>query len=220
MESVKISPKKCKIAMVLVGHHTGLFAVIVLSILTGMSQMMAMLSCLWITFWLVLVPLVCNLDIKPLTDTLEEILFIMLGCTLFWILPHIQIQYGPLFLHVVNTFCICSLLAGHILLSGSFWGLLFIAWSWAATSSPSVSPFRLLDKHLLVVTMLLLLVVVLLIIIIVRSSPVLLLGILSHVSTAIPQIRDNTFSLPGKLPLGASNNKFLEVPKESLHLSL
>ena len=171
--------------MALVGNHTGLFAVIVLSILTGMSQMMVMLSCLCISFWLVLVPFVCNLNI----------IYYAGGCTLFWILPHIQIQYGPLFLHVVNTFCICSPLAGHILLSGSFWCLLFIACSWAATSSPSVSPFRLLDKHLLVVTMLLLLllvVVVLLIIIIVRSSPVLLLGILSHVSTAIPQIRDIT----------------------------
>ena len=27
------------------------------------------------------------------------------------------------------------------------------------------------------------------------------------------------FTLPGKLPLGASNNKFLKVPKESLILS-
>ena len=45
-------------------------------------------------------------------------------CTLFWLIPHIQIQYGPLSLHVANTFCICSPLAGHILLSGSFWCLL------------------------------------------------------------------------------------------------
>ena len=42
-------------------------------------------------------------------------------CTLFWLTPHIQIQYDPLSLHVANTFCICSPLAGHILLSGSFW---------------------------------------------------------------------------------------------------
>ena len=33
---------------------------------------------------------------------------------------HLQAQYGPLSLHVANTFCICS----HILLSGSFWCLL------------------------------------------------------------------------------------------------
>ena len=45
-------------------------------------------------------------------------------CTLFWLILHIQIQYGPLSLHVANTFCICSPLAGHILLSGSFWCLL------------------------------------------------------------------------------------------------
>ena len=46
-------------------------------------------------------------------------------CTLFWPIPHIQIQYGPLSLQIVaNTFCICSPLAGHILLSGSFWCLL------------------------------------------------------------------------------------------------
>ena len=45
-------------------------------------------------------------------------------CTLFWLIPHIQIQYGPLSLHVANTICICSPLAGHILLSGSFWCLL------------------------------------------------------------------------------------------------
>ena len=45
-------------------------------------------------------------------------------CTLFWLIPHIQIQYGPLSLHVANTFCICSPLAGHILFSGSFWCLL------------------------------------------------------------------------------------------------
>ena len=79
MESVKISPKKCKTAMALVGQHTGLIAVIVISILTGMSQMMVMLSCLCISFWLVLVPFVCNLNIMLLTDTLEEILFIMPG---------------------------------------------------------------------------------------------------------------------------------------------
>ena len=35
----------------------------------------------------------------------------------------------------------------------TFWlFLVFIAWSWAATSSPSVSPFKLFDNHLLVVT--------------------------------------------------------------------
>ena len=37
---------------------------------------------------------------------------------------YIQIQYSPLSLHITNTFCICSSLAGHILLSDSFWYLL------------------------------------------------------------------------------------------------
>ena len=40
------------------------------------------------------------------------------------LIPHIQIQYLPLSLYVVNTFYICSSLASHILLSGSFWCVL------------------------------------------------------------------------------------------------
>ena len=45
-------------------------------------------------------------------------------CTLFRLIPHTQIQYGPLSLHVANTFCIWSPLARHILHSDSFWCLL------------------------------------------------------------------------------------------------
>ena len=33
-------------------------------------------------------------------------------------------------------------------------------------------------------------------------------------------LRFERFSLPGKLPMGASNNKFLKVPKEPLSLSI
>ena len=67
-----------------------------------------------------------------------------------WLIPHIQIQYWPLSLYVVNTFYICSSLAGQILLSGSFWCVLPLVLS--ATSSPSVSSFSLLDNHSVVVT--------------------------------------------------------------------
>ena len=68
-----------------------------------------------------------------------------------WIIPHIQIQYWPLSLYVVNTFYICSSLAGHILLSGSFWCLLpdLELLPVAPLFQP---PFRSLDNHLLVVT--------------------------------------------------------------------
>ena len=41
---------------------------------------------------------------------------------------------------------------------------MFIAWSWAATSSPSVSPFKLLDNHLLVVTVFIIIIIIIIII--------------------------------------------------------
>ena len=95
-------------------------AVIVLSVLTGMSHMMVMLlSLLCIT-----VSGSCSyhLYICSNGDMLQH--YCAWRCTLFWLKPHIQIQYGPLTLHVANTFCICSPLAGYILLSGGFWCLL------------------------------------------------------------------------------------------------
>ena len=78
------------------------------------------------SLWLMPVPFVCNLDIMIFTNAPVEIgcSLIVPGDLLFWLIPYIQIQYGPLSLHVVNIFCICSPLAGHILLSGSFWCLL------------------------------------------------------------------------------------------------
>ena len=80
------------------------------------------------SLWLMPVPFFCNLDIVIFTNAPVEIgcSLIVPGDLLFWLIPYIQIQYGPLSLdlHVVNIFCICSPLAGHILLSGSFWCLL------------------------------------------------------------------------------------------------
>ena len=78
------------------------------------------------SLWLMPVPFVCNLDIMIFTNAPVEIgcSLIVPGDLLFWLIPYIQIQYGPLSLHVVNIFCICAPLAGHILLSGSFWCLL------------------------------------------------------------------------------------------------
>ena len=64
----------------------------------------------------------CSYLLSVISDMLQH--YCAWRCTLFWLIPHIQIQYGPLSLHVANTFCICSPLAGHILLSGSFWCLL------------------------------------------------------------------------------------------------
>ena len=106
---------------------SGLFAVIVLSLLTGMSHMMVLLSLLCIT-----VSGTCSYHLSVISyhdpyihsngDMLQH--YCAWRCTLFWLIPHIQIQYAPLSLHVANTFCICSPLAGHILLSGSFWCLL------------------------------------------------------------------------------------------------
>ena len=53
---------------------SGLFAVIVLSVLTGMSHMVVLfLSLLCITVWLVLVLFVCHLNIMILTDAPMEI---------------------------------------------------------------------------------------------------------------------------------------------------
>ena len=78
------------------------------------------------SLWLMPVPFVGNLDIMIFTNAPVEIgcSLIVPGDLLFWLIPCIQIQYGPLSLYVVNIFCICSPLAGHILLSGSFWCLL------------------------------------------------------------------------------------------------
>ena len=109
---------------------SGLFAVIVLSVLTGMSHMMVMLlSLLCIT-----VSGSCSYHLSVISISVHDLYICSNGdmlqhycawrCTLFWPIPHIQIQYGPLSLHVANTFFICSPLAGHILLSGSFWCLL------------------------------------------------------------------------------------------------
>ena len=53
---------------------SGLFAVIVLSVLAGMSHMMVrLLFLLCISLWFVLVPFVCNLEIMIFTDTPMEI---------------------------------------------------------------------------------------------------------------------------------------------------
>ena len=74
------------------------------------------------SLWLMPVPFVCNLDIMIFTNAPVEIgcSLIVPGDLLFWLIPYIQIQYGPLSLHVVNIFCICAPLAGHILLSGVY----------------------------------------------------------------------------------------------------
>ena len=55
---------------------SGLFAVIVLSVLTGMSHMMVMLLSLYIVhhgLWLVFVPFVCNFYFMIFTDAPMEI---------------------------------------------------------------------------------------------------------------------------------------------------
>ena len=55
---------------------SGLFAVMVLSVLTGMSHMVVILLDIFIVchrLWLVLIPVVYNLDIMILTDVPVEI---------------------------------------------------------------------------------------------------------------------------------------------------
>ena len=80
------------------------------------------------SLWLVLGPFVYNLDIMIFADPPVEIYTLQLYCAwrciVFWLMPHVQIQYGPQSLHFVNTFSICSPFASHMLLSGSFWCLL------------------------------------------------------------------------------------------------
>ena len=127
---------------------SGLFAVIILSVLTGMSHMMVMLlSLLCITglvsgaCWYHLSVISISLSLQMLQWRYDAAL-LCLESTLFWLIPHIQIQYGPLSLHVANTFCICSPLAGHVLLSGSFWCLL------PGLELPQVVPLFLLSDYL------------------------------------------------------------------------
>ena len=69
----------------------------------------------------------------------------------------------------MNTFCIWSPLAGHILLSGSFWCLLpdLELLSVAPLFQP---PFRLLDNHLLVVTVSIIFIILLIFYIIIQSK--------------------------------------------------
>ena len=108
---------------------SGLFAVIVLSVLTGMSHMMVMLlSLLCVTvsgscsYHLSVISISRSLHMLQWRQHCGDMLqhYCAWRCTLFWLIPHIQIQYGPL----ANTIYICSPLAGHILLSNSFWCLL------------------------------------------------------------------------------------------------
>ena len=71
---------------------SGLFAVIVLSIDWHVPHDGdVVVFIVHHSLWLVLVPFVCNLDIIIFTDAPMEICW---RCTLFLLLPHIQIQYG------------------------------------------------------------------------------------------------------------------------------
>ena len=69
-------------------------------------------------------------------------------CTLFW--QDLTSRYNMV--HCLFMLRTHSAFVLHLLTTYYFLVILvFIAWSWAATSSPSVSPFRLLDNHLLVI---------------------------------------------------------------------
>ena len=106
---------------------SGLFAVLLLLVLNGMSHMMVMLSLLCITvsglcsYHLSLISI--SWSLQMLQWQYAAALLCLEMCSVLLIL-RIQIQYGPLSLHIVNTLCVGSSLACHILLSGGFWFLL------------------------------------------------------------------------------------------------
>ena len=103
---------------------SGLFAVIVLSAPHD-GDVVIFIVCHGL--WFVFVPFVCNLYIMIFTYAPMEICCsIIVPGDVLCFGSYLTSRYNicPLSLHVANTICICSPLAGHVLLSGSFWCLL------------------------------------------------------------------------------------------------
>ena len=57
-------------------------------------------------------------------------------------------------------------------------------------------------------------------IIIIMMMMMMMMMMMIIIITLLWNLRFERFSLPGKLPMGASTNKFLKVPKEPLRLSI
>ena len=127
---------------------SGLFAVLVLLVLNRMSHMMVMLPLLCITvsglcsYHLSLISI--SWSLQMLQWRYAAALLCLEMYSVYTNTSHPDTIWSTVFSYCEHTLQLLFTCLPHITF---WWFLVFVAWSWAATSGSSVSFFRLLDNH-------------------------------------------------------------------------